>query len=77
MEGYYDEFIPQTYDAPRGRILKKEVDENTTVCPDCDVAARKYDNDTFCPECGLLALEEQASDDLVRDEKAAGRVMAD
>lgn len=74
MEGYYDEFIPVAYDTPRGMILKKKIEENTTYCPDCDVAARRYDNDTFCPECGLLCADKTATDNLVRDQRAAGRM---
>lgn len=74
MEGYYDEFIPVVYDSDRGNVLRKEIEWNTTYCPECDVAARKYDGDTMCPECGLLCNEECPSDNLVRDPKAAGRV---
>ncbi len=77
MEGYYDEFIPVTYDAPRGAVLKKEIKEKTTYCPECDVAARKYDGDTMCPECGLLCSDSKATDNLVRDPKAAGRMSDD
>ena len=75
MEGYYDEFIPETYDTPRGSILKKNVEEMTTYCPDCEVPARKHHGDTMCPECGLLCSDSQATDNLVRDPKAAGRVI--
>lgn len=75
MEGYYDEFIPETYDADRGRVLKKKIEEQTTYCPNCEVVARRWDGDTFCPECGLLCADKKATDNLVRDEKAAGRVI--
>lgn len=75
MEGYYDEFIPVAYDTGRGMIIKKEVEENTTYCPECDVAARRFDGDTMCPECGLLCADSKATDNLVRDEKAAGRII--
>ena len=74
MEGYYDEFIPKTYDTPRGRVLKKEIEEKTTYCPECNVPARRYDGDTMCPECGLLCSDSKATDNLVRDPKAAGRM---
>jgi len=74
MEGYYDEFIPVAYDVPRGSILKKEVTENTTYCPECDIPARKYDGDTVCPECGLLCTDSKQTDNLVRDPKAAERM---
>lgn len=74
MEGYYDEFIPVTYDTDRGRILKKEVFEETTYCPECEVPARRHDGDTMCPECGLLCSDSKATDNLVRDPKAAGRM---
>ncbi len=74
MEGYYDEFIPVAYDTPRGAVVKKKVEEKTTYCPDCDVAARRHDGDTMCPECGLLCTDSKASDNLVRDPKAAGRM---
>lgn len=77
MEGYYDEFIPVTYDTKRGRVLKKDIMEKTTYCPECDVAARKYDGDTMCPECGLLCSDSKATDNLVRDPKAAGRMRDD
>jgi hypothetical protein len=77
MEGYYDEFIPETYDTPRGSILKKKIEEKTTFCPDCDVAARRYDGDTMCPKCGLLCSDSKSSDNLVRDPKAAGRMPED
>lgn len=74
MEGYYDEFIPVAYDTDRGRIMKKDVTEETTYCPECEVPARKYDGDTMCPECGLLCADKMATDNLVRDPKAAGRM---
>jgi hypothetical protein len=74
MEGYYDEFIPKTYDTERGGVLKKEIEEKTTYCPDCDVAARRFDGDTMCPECGLLCADKKATDNLIRDPKAAGRM---
>jgi hypothetical protein len=77
MEGYYDEFIPQVYDTDGGRVLKKEIEEQTTYCPDCDVVARRFDGDTMCPECGLLCADKKASDNLVRDPKAAGRMPED
>jgi len=74
MEGYYDEFIPEIYDTERGGVLKKEIEEETTYCPECDVAARRYEGDTMCPECGLLCSDSQATDNLVRDPKAANRI---
>lgn len=74
MEGYYDEFIPVTYDVDRGRILKKVVHEETTYCPECEVPARRHDGDTMCPKCGLLCFDSQATDNLVRDPNAAGRM---
>jgi len=77
MEGYYDEYIPVAYDSGRGMVLKKEIEENTTYCPECDVSARRYDGDTMCPECGLFCADKKATDNLVRDEKAAGRMAGD
>lgn len=74
MEGYYDEFIPETYDTERGAVLKKDIQQETTYCPDCEVAARRFDGDTMCPECGLLCADKKATDNLVRDPKAAGRM---
>lgn len=74
MEGYYDDFIPVAYDTGRGRILKKDVTEETTQCPECEIPARRYDNDTMCPECGMLCSDSVATDNLVRDSKAAGRI---
>lgn len=75
MEGYYDEFIPVTHDTERGGVLKKEIQEETTYCPDCEVAARRFDGDTMCPECGLLCADKKATDNLVRSPKAAGRMI--
>lgn len=74
MEGYYDEFIPVPYDCGRGSIVKKDVTEETTMCDECNVAARRYDGDTLCPECGLLCSDSKSTDNLVRDPKAANRL---
>jgi hypothetical protein len=74
MEGYYDDFVPEAYDTERGQVLKKEVVEQTTHCPECNVPARKYDGDTMCPECGLLCNQKGPSEEIIRDAKAAGRI---
>lgn len=75
MEGYYDEFIPITYDSGRGRVLKKKVEEKTIYCDECHVPARKDDRgESICPECGLVCIDATNSDNLVRDAKAAHRV---
>lgn len=77
MEGYYDEFIPVALDSPRGEVLKKEVDWNTTYCPECGVPARRTDKgEAMCPECGLICNDE-APYKMVRDMNSAGRIEGD
>lgn len=77
MEGYYDEFIPVAYDTAGGIVLKKDVSEETTFCPECDIPARRYDGDTMCPNCGLLCHDSKATDNLVRTPRSAGRMQGE
>lgn len=74
MEGYYDEYIPIAHNTDRGMLVNKEIKMKTTYCPDCEVAARRFDGDTMCPECGALCADAQATDNLYRDENSAGRM---
>jgi hypothetical protein len=73
--GYFDEYVPVTSEGDRGAVLKKKVEEQTTYCPDCEVAARKNSRgEAQCPECGLICHTNGPSCEVVYDPKAAGRI---
>jgi predicted RNA-binding Zn-ribbon protein involved in translation (DUF1610 family) len=72
--GYFDEYIPVTSEGDRGAVLRKEVEEKTTYCDSCEVAARKNSvGEAQCPECGLICVTTGPSQEVVYDAKAAGR----
>lgn len=73
-EGYYDEFIPVALDTDRGMVIRKDVEERTISCPECNVPARNQGSDIVCPECGMLCNESKLTDNMIRDPKTAGRV---
>lgn len=74
--GYYDDYIPVTYDIDGGSVLKKTVEYDTLDCPDCETDARKDEQGLpVCPDCGLIVTEPGRPDyEVVNDPKAAGRV---
>lgn len=77
--GYYDEYIPQTYDIKGGNVLKKNVEHKTTECPECGAEARKGERSIpTCVECGVLCTSDKKPDhEVVFDPKATGRVDSD
>lgn len=80
-EKYYGDGRPVLTDTKAGKLIDKEVEAYTVLCPDCGEVAR-YDQDELpiCPACGMVCTGDTGSmprDNLVRDPKAAGRVSKD
>lgn len=74
--GYYDEYIPVTYDVDGGQVLKKTVEHDTIDCPECGGEARKGERSIpTCVDCGVLCTSDKRPDhEIVADPKAAERV---
>lgn len=66
----------------RGKVIDKSVHAYTVRCPDCEISAVYAESgDPLCPECGLVCDGIQGEEvdpgaQLVRDAKAAGRVIS-
>jgi endogenous inhibitor of DNA gyrase (YacG/DUF329 family) len=69
--------IPILSSVTGGKIILKEVDYFTVLCPECEIPAKyNEESEPICPVCGLICSGGHADqrEQIVRDAKAAGRV---